>query len=96
MPVSAFFKEGNVRRYIGDTLYISYDKSHDFHKTKLQEDANKTVLKEAFAQILSKDVEICIVFDDDIIKRNFEEEDANIKKQVQNLLGDVDVEVISD
>ena len=96
MPVSAFFKEGNVRRYIGDTLYISYDKSHDFHKTKLQEDANKTILKEAFAQILSKDVEICIVFDDDIIKRNFEEEDANIKKQVQDLLGDVDVEVISD
>ena len=56
----------------------------------------KNLLKEAFAQILSKDVEICIVFDDDIIKRNVEEEDANIKKQMQDLLGDVNVEIIND
>ena len=96
MPVSAFLIEGNIRRYVEDTIYISYDSSHGFHKTKIEEEGNKNVLKEAFAQILSKDVEICIVFDDDIIKRNVEEEDANIKKQMQDLLGDVNVEIIND
>ena len=96
MPVSAFLIEGNIRRYVEDTIYISYDSSHSFHKTKIEEETNKNLLKEAFAQILSKDVEICIVFDDDIIKRNVEEEDANIKKQVQDLLGDVNVEIIND
>lgn len=96
MPVSAFLIEGNIRRYVEDTIYISYDSSHSFHKTKIEEEGNKNLLKEAFAQILSKDVEICIVFDDDIIKRNVEEEDANIKKQVQDLLGDVNVEIIND
>lgn len=96
MPVSAFLIEGNIRRYAGDTIYISYDSSHSFHKTKIEEETNKNLLKEAFAQILSKNVEICIVFDDDIIKRNVEEEDANIKKQVQDLLGDVNVEIIND
>ena len=96
MPVSAFLIEGNIRRYVEDTIYISYDSSHSFHKTKIEEEGNKNLLKEAFAQILSKDVEICIVFDDDIIKRNVEEEDANIKKQMQDLLGDVNVEIIND
>jgi DNA polymerase III, subunit gamma and tau len=96
MPVSAFLIEGNIRRYVEDTIYISYDSSHSFHKTKIEEETNKNLLKEAFAQILSKNVEICIVFDDDIIKRNVEEEDANIKKQVQDLLGDVNVEIIND
>ena len=96
MPVSAFLIEGNIRRYVEDTIYISYDSSHGFHKTKIEEEGNKNLLKEAFAQILSKDVEICIVFDDDIIKRNVEEEDANIKKQMQDLLGDVNVEIIND
>jgi len=96
MPVSAFLIEGNIRRYVEDTIYISYDSSHGFHKTKIEEEGNKNLLKEAFAQILSKNVEICIVFDDDIIKRNVEEEDANIKKQVQDLLGDVNVEIIND
>lgn len=96
MPVSAFLIEGNIRRYVEDTIYISYDSSHSFHKTKIEEETNKNLLKEAFAQILSKDVEICIVFDDDIIKRNVEEEDANIKKQMQDLLGDVNVEIIND
>ena len=96
MPVSAFLIEGNIRRYVEDTIYISYDSSHSFHKTKIEEETNKNLLKEAFAQILSKNVEICIVFDDDIIKRNVEEEDANIKKQMQDLLGDVNVEIIND
>lgn len=94
--LSALLHEGNIRRCVGDDIYISYSKSHNFHKSKIQQGQNIIEISKVFSKILDKKVNVHIVFDDEIINVK-NDEDENIIKAVQSLFGeDVKIEVIDD
>lgn len=96
--LSALLHEGNIRRYVDDYIYISYSRMHNFHKVKIEQEENLIALQRAFNQILSKQVNLVIVFDDEIIEIKKEENDDNdMIKNIENLLGEnVKIEILDE
>lgn len=94
--ISAFLHEGSIRRYVEDSIYISYKHTHNFHKTMLEKNENLAILTKAFSQILSKNVSVVVVFDDEIINVEKKDENDEIKKNITDIFGDVNIEILDE
>lgn len=61
----AALKEGRLIGSKGDSIYIGFRKGYKFHKERLEEKKNRTVLEEALEGILGKKVDLILIFLDD-------------------------------
>ena len=94
--ISALLHEGNIRRYVDENIYISYKRSYTFHKNMIEKEENVKILEKAFEKILTKKINIVIVFDDEIIKYDKKDAEQELQSKIKEAFGDVKLEIIEE
>ncbi len=65
VPTHALLAQGSLLGIKDGTMFIGYKKSYNFHKERMEEQANREILENAVKEILNKDLGIQFIFMED-------------------------------
>lgn len=91
--ISALLIEGSVSRVINGTIYLSYDEKMSFHKNKISEDKNLSVLTNAVNTVLEDSYKLKVIFDHEPLDQVPEKKDEILERLRENF-ADVPIEVV--
>ena len=88
----ALLQEGRVVRFVGQQIYIVYDRAYEFHKNRIDTSETVQLLSQIFSDCLQETVKVNFLFKDEM-KNISEEQKEDIVDVLKQEFPDIPLEV---
>lgn len=88
----ALLQEGRVVRFVGQQIYIAYDRPYEFHKNRIDTPETVQLLSQIFSECLEETVRVNFLFKDEM-KNISEEQTEDIVDVLRGEFPDIPLEV---
>ncbi|WP_462273790.1 DNA polymerase III subunit gamma/tau [Filifactor alocis] len=88
----ALLQEGRVVRFVGQQIYIAYDRAYEFHKNRIDTSETVQLLSQIFSDCLQETVKVNFLFKDEM-KNISEEQKEDIVDVLKQEFPDIPLEV---